>query len=319
MTSTLKSVEKTLTKRPYVPASDDPREELKTLVLQHKAITKAAVAIDNMSSDKKKMETGEVIKCPLPEDVMVDLQETAKRQRDRAGKLESAMLRELKKIPIYQLFLSKVFGIGPIVAAYLVSEIDIHEATKPSSLRRFCGMAVVNGRLERPTRGVKNHFNREMRTRLYQAFSAMWKNAAKTSAARPNGSTCKYLEIWNNYKIRQLASGRVVDGKIQRIVNGEPASGNGAIVSAKGFVHSTGWHKACDVFLGDLYIVWRALEGLPVWPGYVEWITGYGHGGIPRFNEPEMLTVEQALARVGVVGPLRRPQRLSDHSHVDNV
>lgn len=304
---TLNKIEKTLTKRPHVPSSDNPREELRRLVLQHKAITKASVSIDNMSRDKTNRDTGEAIKCRLPEDVMVDLQETAKRQRDRGSKLESAMLRELKKIPIYQVFLKEVFGVGPIVAAYLVAEIDIRLATKPSSLRRFCGMSVVNGRLERRTKGEKNHFNGEMRTRLYQAFAAMWKNSAphldkETGAIKRAGQTCKYLEIWHNYKTRQLASGRVVDGKIQRIVNGELGTGKGDVVSAKGFVHSTGWHKACDVFLCDLYVVWRALEGLPVWPTYVEWITGYAHGGIPKLNEPEMLSVDEALERVGLVG-----------------
>lgn len=96
-----KSLKKLEYKAPQVPSSADPREELKRLVLQHKAITKAATAIDNMSRDKTRRDTGEVMKCRLPEDVMVDLQETARRNTKRAQQLKSAMLRELRKVPIY--------------------------------------------------------------------------------------------------------------------------------------------------------------------------------------------------------------------------
>ena len=96
----LKSIKKAF-ERPAVPSSDDPREEIRRLVMQHKALTKAAVAIDNMARDKQVLganlkPTGDVIKCRLPEDVQVDLRDTAKRQRDRGSKLESAMKRELK-------------------------------------------------------------------------------------------------------------------------------------------------------------------------------------------------------------------------------
>lgn len=309
--ATLKAIEN-MGKLPEVPSSDNPREELRRLVLQHKAITKAAVSIDNMARHKKNRETGEEITCRLPEDIMMDLQETAKRQRGKAAKLESAMLRQLRQVPIYNLFLKDVFGVGPIVASYLVSDIDIHRATKPSSLRMFCGLAVQDGRLVRRVKGQKSTYSSEMRTRLYQAFGAMWKNAAKRSKQFPNGCSCKYLQIWENYKTRQLASGRVVDGRIQRIVNGELGTAKNDSVSAKGFVHSTGWHKAADVFLCDLYTIWRALEGLPVWPTYVAWITGYAHGGKPTMNEPVAMTVEQAIAEVGNVKAFARAVPVAD-------
>jgi len=317
--SELVKIEKAMKRRAYVPSTDDPREELRRLVLEHKAITKAAVAIDNMARDKQPHDTEGMhpdnikrlvdhLKCRLPEDVAVDLRETAKRQREKAAQLESAMKKELKKIPIYEVFLQHVpYLRGPVVSAYLIAEIDIHKATKPSSLRMFCGMAVVDGRIVRRQKGQKNPYNAEMRVRLFQAFGAMWQGSAKKTRAFPDGSSNKYLEIWTNYKTRAVSNGRIVDGKIQRIVNGELGDGKNDTVSAKGFVHSTGWHKACDVFLCDLYTVWRALEGLPVWPTYVEWITGYAHGGIPKVNEPEMLTLDDALSRVGDVAPRPLP------------
>lgn len=302
---------------PLVPSSANPREELWRLVLQHKAITKAAVAIDNMSRDKKNRETGEVLKCRLPEDVMVDLQETAKRNTKRAVQLKAAMLRELRKIPIYREWLRHVFGIGDagsVIAAYLVAEIEIARCVKPSGLRRFCGMAVVDGRLERPVKGQKNAYSKEMRTRLFQMFTTLWKARMVKSKDRPNGTTSKYLEIWENYMHGAWQTGRITDLGVDKTNKpiGKIITATGNVVSARGFVFSTGWHKAADIFLNDLYTVWRSLEGLPVWPTYSEWVTGFKHGGQPMYqlprglNEPRMMSVEEAIFEVGFVGPKPR-------------
>src|SRR6185312_12045486 len=195
----------------------------------------------------------------LPEDVQAAFKELSKNvAKKKAKTLESAMLSELKKIPVYKLFLSKVYGLGPVVSAYLISEIDIHRAVKPSALRRFCGLAVINGRLERRTKGTKSAYSSEMRVRLYQAFGSMWKNAAKLK------KTTKYLDIWINAKHRKMQL--AVDGKINNGVRE---------VSAKGYAHSYGWHKAADILIEDLYTVWRAIEGLEVWPSYYAAKLGY--------------------------------------------
>ena len=304
-----------------VPSSSDPIVELRTLVRQHYALTKTATANINMGRDKKNRETGETIACRLPVDAMVEVQGLSKILSKKASGLESAMLRELKKIPIYTLFLRHVFGVGPIVAAYLVSEIDIHRATKPSNLRRFCGLAVIDGRLEGRTGAPKSQggtgtFNGTLRTRIFQAFGAMWKNAAKRSVAAPFGVSTKYLDIWRNYMSRIEHSERVQDRGLDKTGKwtGKILNGRDKVVSARGFAFSTGWHKAADVLIEDLYIVWRAIEGLPVWPSYYAAKLGYAHGGKIAVNAPVSLTVDEALALVGEVGsyPLRAPATDAD-------
>lgn len=283
---------------PMPPSSDDPREELRRLVMQHKALTKAAVALEHMCSDCTSRDTGETIACRLPRDIQVQGQTFADEVfRKAATKLETAMLRELRKIPIFQLYLSKLFGVksgGPI-AAYLVAEIDIRRSEKPSALRRFCGLAVIDGRLERRTKGQKNAFSSEMRTRLFQLFQTMWKN-------RRHDPENKYLKIWDDARHRIEQSERVFERGVDRKGEwtGKIINGQGKTVSARGFAHSYGWHKAADVFLEDLYIVWRAIEGLPVWPSYYAAKLGYEHGGKISVNAPKMLTVDEALAAVGM-------------------
>lgn len=295
----------------YVPSSDDPREELKKLVRMHKGWTRKSVAILQMASDRKNHVTGEPILCDLPDDRRADFKGVHDALKRDASNLETAMMKELRKIPIYTEFLSKVFGFGPVVCAYLVAEVDIRRSEKISGLRMYMGLAVVNGHLVRPATGQKNTYNKELRTRLYQAMGSMWKNAAKKTEKAPHGSTTKYLDVWRNYKHRMLHSIRYDATKNTLSDFNDPDK---LRKGAKAVIHSTGWHKAADVFAEDLYIVWRTLEGLPVWPGYYAAKLGYSHGGKICVNAPKMMTLEEALATVGHVGsvPLPEPDEACD-------
>jgi hypothetical protein len=367
-------------KAPPVPTHEDPRAELHRLVNDHKALTKKATAIVNMCTDRTVREgpnKGAIIPSCVPEDRARDMKAVADALKKDANRLETAMLRELRKLPIYSLFLVRVFGLGPVVCAYLVALIDIQKATKPSNLRRFCGLAVINGRLERPTRGTKLGYCGELRTRLYQGFAAMWKNAAKKTAARPNGSTSKYLEVWRGYKERMLhserydaarnvlrsgrESGSEYDGTgvsdstradatgEERAVADErrrrggserqegserdssrasesfranatgseqhpnpPGVTHAGRPGARAIIHATGWHKAADVLVEDIYTVWRAIEGLPVWPSYYAAKLGYNHGGSISVNAPRLLTVDEAVALVGEVGAIASSAPVED-------
>jgi len=292
-------------KRPLPPpSSDDARTELKRLVQQHKAWTRKAVSIQLMSSDRTDRTTGDIIECDVPMAVRAQMSLVVDSLKAESTRLEAAMQRTLRGIPIYQHFLKHVFGCGPVVAAYLVADVDIRKAVKISNLRRYCGLAVINGSLERRSGAPKaiggtGTYNAEIRTRLFQMFSAMWKNAAKS------GKTSKYLRIWTDYKHRMQHSERLVDAAVNPkdgLVDGKIVNGSGKTVSARGHINSTGWHKAADVFVEDLYVIWRALEGLEVWPSYytAKLSGGFEHGGAPaKTIGPRMLTLEEALAVVG--------------------
>jgi hypothetical protein len=102
----------------------------------------------------------------------------------------------------------------------------------------------------------------------------------------------KYLEIWNNYKHRMLTSPDY-DEKKNKLA-GRKESG------ARGWIDDTGRRKATDVFLEDLYLVWRASEGLPVWPAWYAKERGHYHGGKVCVNEPEIITVDEALELIGL-------------------
>lgn len=291
----------------------DPIAELRDLVQQHAALQKASVATSHMSSDRTARDTGEKIPCRLPLDARVQLQGVSKALSKSASGLELGMLRALREVPIWRVFLQNVYGLGPVCGAYLAVHVDIRRSEKPSQLKRYLGVAPAGrlavgdaarstGRLERATRGVRLGYNATMRTKLWNCSQAMLKNAA-----RPPRSTTKYLEIWAAHKLRLLHSDRVVGG---RMAASPIFSESPQMVSALGHAHSAGRWKAMSVLADDLYTVWRALEGLPVWPDWYAAKLGYAHGGDRidvKAQGPRMLTLDEALALVGHVGRIDSP------------
>lgn len=299
-----------------VPSSSNPVDELRTLFQQRQDLIKKSVSFTNACSDREKIDGTGTIPCRLPLDAQILGQELGKKFRKRAGQIEAQMEKQLRQIPIYQHFLGKVFGLGPATAAALICNVNIHRAERPSQLRRFCGLAVFNGRLEHKVAGQKNAYSTEMRTAIYLMFVSLNKLQGQKCNDRPLGTSSKYLKVWLDYKARMSQSERfdaeqnVVldldeDGELVPKTR-KLAGGKAYNVAALGFFHATGWHKAADVLLEDLYIVWRALEGLPVWPSYYAAKLGYVHLGKICVNAPKLLTLDEALALVGDVGPVAR-------------
>jgi hypothetical protein len=252
-----------------------PVDELRRLVREHQALNKAIVATLNRSRDKK-LRDGTIVKCLLSNHAKETLINTAKELGSDRTKYERAMKEQLKKVPLYEVLLKNVHGCGIVTAAYLCALLDPVRGVKTSNVVRYCGLAIDpdTGRLERLVAGKVRKYNPTMRTVLFCMFSSLWRVSARDKV------TSKYLDIWRG-KVRSYE--HHADG---------PRKGG----------HKAGWHTAARVFLEDVYLVLRSLNGLPVWPSFNASKLGYSHGGKTCVNEPRMLTVEEALETVGFVG-----------------
>jgi hypothetical protein len=277
-----------------VPDFADPIEELHKLVRQHRARDRMIRRLGSDARESFKLKDGTECHSNLPADDRDAATEWQEMSIARQMTCRRGMTRELKRLPIYNVFLSKVAGMGPVLAAYLACIVDIRMATKPSSLKRFCGAVPDKdtGRLEkakaltkeelaenkrRRDAGESNvpgrHYCQDIRTELFKWQGQLLKEGVRDGVvARPN----KYLTAWIDFK-----RGR----------EEEPGKG-----------HRKGAWRATGIMLDDLYMVWRAIEGLPCWPDWYAAKLGYSHGGKICVNEPKMLTVEQALALVGDCG-----------------
>jgi len=295
----------------HEPNPEGPEAELRDLMKQHVALTRRRVGIlhsfglkDDGSFYNRKaqkdqpgrgIKVGDEIPCEVPGVARTSAYNLVLDCDAELRKLEQRIGAALKGSELWKVLLSKVFGCGELTAAYLIYMIDFTVCTKVSQLQQFCGIAVDHrhgtGRLARPVKGEKLPYCTELRTRLWQTFNlGMWMHSA--------GIDSKYLRIWRDTMNRLQHSERVNLAKNEWVPFGKDKWQKGA----KAFIRATGWHKAADVFIEDVYIVGRTLAGLPVWPSYYAAKLGYEHGGKICVNEPRLLTIDQALEMVGDVG-----------------
>jgi len=328
-------------RRPVEPVElDNPKDELHRLVRLHKRWTRTYLGWLQSVTDKNHYEpNGEktVIKCTVPETHRHDLTRVANGLKAEAKGLETAMLVQLEQLPIYEHFLSKVWGFGPVVSSYIASMVQIERCVKPSQLWRYCGNAcdprtggreIRSGAPKYKPDGTQGDgtgtYNDELKMRIWQGMIAMRKNAVKFSVCDahkemrpskasveakaefraltmkcaecmktriPYGTETKYTKRW----LDAVYSRSTMPQKYRMDPNGNQILRNGKPIPVN--AEQAGRRKATDLVLEDLYIVWRTLAGLPVWPDLYSVRRGFYHGGKPCVNEGRVLTLEEARAR----------------------
>lgn len=87
------------------------------------------------------------------------------------------MTKVLKHHPAWP-WLTKVKGVGPTLATKLLGLIpeDISSFTTVSKLWRYAGLAVIDGKAERPKKGEKLHYNVRLKTVMYLIAGSMIKS-----------------------------------------------------------------------------------------------------------------------------------------------
>lgn len=286
----------------------DPRAELRRLVQVHKALTKKAVAIGNMASDRELTKDGETVTVPsnVPEHRRVEMLAVVKGLRAEASALETAMRVQLRQQPIYQQFLKNVWGIcgagGAVTAAYIVAMVDITKCPKVSNLIRYCGFATdpATGRSERRGQGGgapkaahgsyagggPGTYNDELKSKLVVAFLTLWKSGIRKDDEGVSRQVheSKYLRRWVDAKHSALTLPNARLGRVMKA----------------GEAHDKGRRKATDLFLWDLYVVWRAIEGLPIWADKWAVTRGTMHGGGPAWQGPRDISLDEAMEMIGM-------------------
>lgn len=173
-------------------------------------------------------------------------------------KLAKAIAEELQDVPIYNLFLKDVKGVGPLMAGIIVSEYDIEIATTVSKLWAFTGLAPGRDRLKK---GEKACFNKWLRTKMCGVLAGSFLK-----------SRSPYAEYYYNMKTRRENSEQMTK---------EWKKGGEAEVR---WCDATPAHRHRDairymikMFLKDLYVMWRTIEDLPVREPYSEEYLGKKH------------------------------------------
>lgn len=169
-----------------------------------------------------------------------------------AKEFESHLLKHIAKLlngnDFYNVWLKKVKGIGPCLAANLLSEFGSPTgATKPSSAWHLCGLHVVNGEAPKRKKGCKIDWNPRLRV-------TAWKIGGQF--VKTNG--CFGRQLYDKYRAKYIAR----DGP-------EP----------KWQSHRRALRRVAKDFIRCFWVAWREHENLPVpepslgtWPLPSDWI-----------------------------------------------
>lgn len=188
--------------------------------------------------------------------------------RDAEDGLVGVVAAEVKQHPMWSAFFNNVQGCGPMVAAVCLAYLDPYKARHASSFWKYCGLDVVldtekgemrgNGRWHTEMRPYITKqgeeaekksltFNPFVKTKLVEVFVGSVLKAhglavaAAKKANRPEPAMSGYAKIYWDYRNRRIQMG---DTPIQQ--------------------HRRAARYCAKMFLRDMWVAWRTLEGLPV-------------------------------------------------------
>ena len=175
--------------------------------------------------------------------------------KDANGKWqrEGSLYSEVHKHPLWKNFLCDVKGCGEAVAAVIISEFDINKAPTVSNLWSFAGLAPGKDRKEK---GKKCPYNQFLRAKLCGVLGSSFLK-----------SNSPYREYYDNMKHRLYSNDWGMESK-NPTDKSKPKAGH---------QHKAATRYMVKMFLKDLYVAWRTLEGLPVREPYQAEYLGHKH------------------------------------------
>jgi hypothetical protein len=202
--------------------------------------------------------------------VFMEIYDDAVKQEKR---IEAWIKRELKDYRIYTEYLKNVKGVGPIMAAVIISEYDIERATTVSKMWQYTGLnpGQVAGKVkkdgeiittedmirgDRLTVGYLAPFNQWLRTKMCGVLAGSFIKCQSPYA----------LIYYYPYKARLEQEQNTINGSDKKWCDEKAGHRDKA---AKRYM--------IKMFLKDLYVAWRIMEGLEVRKPYQEEYLGHQH------------------------------------------
>lgn len=180
--------------------------------------------------------------------------------------LGKSIAKMVKTFPIWDAFLKDVKGCGPAMSAVIISELDPHKARHVSSFWKYAGLDVADdgkGRSRKAEHLIDVEYTNkdgEPKTRKGITFNPFLKTklvgVLGTNFLRASGP---YKAVYDGYKHRLTCHPVYKD-------------------DSPGHRHNMAIRYMIKMFLKDLWLAWREVEGLPITPDYAEAKLGLKHG-----------------------------------------
>ncbi len=192
----------------------------------------------------------------------------------------------LEEHPAYPWF-SQVKGVGPENIAKVIGFIDIEKAPTISSLWKYCGMHVVDGKAPKPQQGQKLEYNKTLRTMCWRLATSLMK-AKGLFFGYYLQEKQKYVERYRREGVKIVPS----DELPTRVENGKRKKYEPEGTISEGHVHNQALRKMIKLFLACLWLEWRKAAELAVRSPYV--IEKMGH---TTFIDPQSMTDKKPKVR----------------------
>lgn len=197
---------------------------------------------------------------------------------DETAKLENYIGRIITDLvefePIYQAWLKHVKGIGPILAAAIVSRIlSIDRFEYISALWAFSGLDVgADGRARKRRKGEKANWNADLRMLIAYKVPSQFIKATTSFGRKLYDQYKRFYEQTHDAKCPVWSDPNKMVNK-----SGTKATVNSEGCSRKGHIHNMATRKVGKVFLSCLWLAWRELDGLPITQPYATKLPGHNH------------------------------------------
>jgi len=211
------------------------------------------------------------------------------------------LIHTLKKIPIYTEYLADVRGIGPALAAVLITYLDPAKARHVSSFWKYCGLDVGPdgaGRSRRAAHLVDREYinkNGEAATRLSTTYNP-WLKMKLLGAMGPSflRSNSPWRSSFDDYRHRinsDPSREKVTVGEWKKVfasskkyvaagtLSQEQMDADMRKLWSPGRIKNAALRYMVKMFLAELWVKWRTLENLEVTePYYVAKLGMRPHG-----------------------------------------
>lgn len=199
----------------------------------------------------------------------------------------------LREFKVYNEYLEPTVGVGPAMAGIIVSEIDIRQTETPSGLWALCGLDVAPdglGRSRRKEHLVKRTFISRDGTEK-ERDSVTFKPLLKTKLTGVLGPSflrtkSPWADVYRNYRHRletdpnKPKADPFRNKEDKKLFERLRAEGQNPynIYWRPQRIHQASIRYMVKMFLADLYLNWRRIEGLPTTMSYQERMLGVKHG-----------------------------------------
>ncbi len=171
---------------------------------------------------------------------------------------------------------SLINGIGQENIAKIIGLVNIEKAPYISSLWKWAGMHVVDGKSPRRKKGQKIEYNSQLRTMCWRLVTSIMRAQSGPTdkvPTRKEGKYYQYYIVQKNAEISKLHRAKVLivpASKLPtRIVKGKKEKYEPEGMISEGHVDNRAKRKMIKLFLSHLWEVWRKALGLPITKPYI--------------------------------------------------